>query len=349
MRRAMKPAARRILVRCPNWVGDFVMSTPILDAIRGAFPEAHITHSLRPNLLPVAQGLGSCDAFHEHPPKLRFRDVRRIAAELRKQQFDLAIIFPNSFETALTAALAGIPRRFGYAMNGRGFLLTDRLSAPASRGRRIPTPMPYYWSDLVGLAGVEVKSIKPRLVVDEAISRSVDSWLSDCGLDPSTRWMLVAPGASFGASKLWKPSGFAGVIDYLFTKHGVRSLIQFGPSEESIALDIASQCTSAPVVASSPPLDLQRLKAAVRRCDMLLCTDSGVRHYGVAMDRPVVCIMGPNDPRYTAANLEKTTVIREDVDCGPCQLKVCPLDHRCMERIEISRVAAACERALGLL
>ncbi|HKE00532.1 MAG TPA: glycosyltransferase family 9 protein, partial [Planctomycetota bacterium] len=113
-----------------------------------------------------------------------------------------------------------------------------------------------------------------------------------------------------------------------------------------IADAIVSRCRSRCVKADGPPLDLHRLKAAARRCAVLLCTDAGVRHYGVAFDRPIVCVMGPNDPRYTAANLERTSVVREEVECGPCQLKTCPLDHRCMERIDASRVAREAVRLM---
>lgn len=337
----VKLVARRLYVRIPNWVGDVVMATPILQAIRDAFPQAHITLGLRPHLEAVLRGSNYSDELLPYPPKLGLGGVRALAAELKRREFDAAILFPNSFETALVAALARIPRRFGYALNGRSLLLTDRLRPPMQGLRRVPTPMPYYWSDLVGLAGVEVRSVRPRLALDEPTRASVASWLAAKGLGPGERFALVAPGASFGSSKLWKSDRFAEVIDGLASRAGLRTLIQFGPGEEPIARAIADHCKSSPVVADGPPLDLHRLKAAVERCDFLICTDSGVRHYGVAFDRPVVCVMGPNDPRYTAANLERTTVVREEVECGPCQLKTCPLDHRCMEQLASSRVLAA--------
>lgn len=339
---------KRLYVRCPNWVGDVVMSTPILRAIRESFPDTKITLGMRAHLEAVVRGLPFFDNLHIHPPKSKFNDLWATAGDLRKQQFDAAILFPNSFETALVAALAGIPRRIGYAMNGRSLLLTDRLAPPRSGFRRVPTPMPYYWSDLVGLAGVEVKSIRPSLHVDDATCELFDSWLLQKGIRREDKLVLVAPGASFGSSKLWKSDRFAQVIDGLAARAGTKAIIQFGPGEEAIANAIKADCKSFVVIVSDPPLDLHRLKAAARRCDLLICTDSGVRHYGVAFDRPVICIMGPNDPRYTAANLDKTTVVREEVDCGPCQLKLCPLDHRCMERIDSERVVAAALRALQI-
>lgn len=334
----MKLAVSRLYVRCPNWVGDFVMSTPIQQAIREAFPDARITLGMRPHLEEVLRGAPWFDVVHHHPAKLDFKGLRRLASDLESRRFDAAILFPNSFETALAAWLARIPRRFGYAQNGRGWLLTDRLRPPMRGFRRVPTPMPHYWTDLVGLAGVEVRSIRPRLFVDDATAAEVDAWLAGKGIGPDDPFVLVAPGASFGASKLWRADRFAEAIDGLAAEAGTKALVQFGPGEAAIADEIVSRCRSFCAKADGPPLDLHRLKAAVRRCALLLCTDSGVRHYGVAFDRPIVCVMGPNDPRYTAANLERTSVVREEVECGPCQLKACPLDHRCMERIESARV-----------
>lgn len=334
-------AAERIFVRCPNWVGDMVMASAHFQAIRDAFPNAKITLSLRPNLAPILQGAKYYDSLHYHPQKLKFGPLRALAADLRKQQFDAAILFPNSFETAFVAALARIPRRFGYSANGRGFLLTDRALAKMNGMKRIPNPMPYYWNEILSLAGIEVKSIRPKLEVDDTTIQSFNAWLLTKGVAPRDRLLLVAPGASFGSSKLWKPEKFAAVIDDLSKKKDIKTLIHFGPGELPIAEEIVKYCKTPVILPVEAPLDLHQLKAAARRCDLLICTDSGVRHYGVAFDRRVICIMGPNDPRYTNANLDKTIVIREDVDCGPCQLKLCPLDHRCMERISGDRVVTA--------
>ena len=342
----MKLEAARLYIRAPNWVGDLVMATPILRAIREAYPASHITVGVRPGHDAVLRGDRSFDSLHFHPRKLGFGGLRRLAAELARERFDAAFLLPNSFETALAAALAKIPRRFGYAASGRSLLLTDRL-APAMAGfRRIPTPMPNYWAELLRLAGIEARDLRPRLFVDDETAASVDRWLSERGIAPGDRFAVVAPGASFGASKLWRADRFAEVIDDLARREGLKSLVQFGPGEEAIANDIVRRSQTGALLADAPPLDLHRLKAAIRRCALLVCTDSGVRHYGVAFEKPVVCVMGPNDPRYTAANLERTIVVREDVECGPCQLKVCPLDHRCMERIPAERVVGA---ALELL
>jgi heptosyltransferase-2 len=343
----VKPAADRIYIRAPNWVGDAVMATPIFQAVRDAFPRARITIGMRPHLEAVVRGAKFFDALHFVPARPRLSEIRKIAAEIRTQQFDAAILLPNSFETALVAAMARIPRRFGYAQNGRGALLTDSLRAPSRWLRRIPEPMPEYWSRLVALAGVDVRSTRPRLEVDDATVAEFESWLRNVGIGPNDKFLLVAPGASFGSSKLWRSDRFAEVADALARSRGLKTIVQFGPGEEAIAREVANATKTGAILAADPPLDLHRLKAAARRCELLVCTDSGVRHYGVAFGKPVVCVMGPNDPRYTNSNIERTRVVREEVECGPCQLKVCPLDHRCMENLHSSRVVEAAHELLA--
>ncbi|HKE00158.1 MAG TPA: glycosyltransferase family 9 protein, partial [Planctomycetota bacterium] len=286
----MKLAADHLYVRAPNWVGDVVMATPILQAIRDALPRARITIGLRPHLEAVVRGARFFDELHFHPARLGLAGRSALARELAAKRFDAAILLASSMETALVATLARIPRRFGYSQNARGWLLTDRLRPPTRAGRRVPAPMPHYWSDLVALAGVEVRSIRPRLVVDDETDAEVERWLVQRGIAPDERFVLAAPGASFGPSKLWRADRFAQALDALAEELGTKSVVQCGPGEEPIAREIAERCRSHAVAALDPPLDLHRLKAAARRCALVLCTDSGVRHYGVAFDRPVVCV-----------------------------------------------------------
>jgi ADP-heptose:LPS heptosyltransferase len=92
--------------------------------------------------------------------------------------------------------------------------------------------------------------------------------------------------------------------------------------------------TKAPIInTANDHIDLELLKPLIKRCNLLVTNDTGPRHYAVALDVPVVVIMGPTDPRYTSANLDKTVVIRTEVECSPCHKKICPTDHRCMTQI----------------
>jgi heptosyltransferase-2 len=157
----------------------------------------------------------------------------------------------------------------------------------------------------------------------------------------------IIPGASFGSSKCWPPEYFAEVADQLTESYGVQILIIPGPAEQEIAARIESHMRHHPFSFTERIISLEHLKAVISDSDLVITNDTGPRHYAVALDTPVVVIMGPTDPRYTNYCLTKTRLLREDTECGPCHLKACPTDHRCMKNISPQRVIKACEEFLG--
>ena len=159
--------------------------------------------------------------------------------------------------------------------------------------------------------------------------------------------VLLTAGASYGASKLWGPERFAAVARHFQEKRGRPCVVLAGPKEVALADGIAK--SSGATAATDPVLPLHLLKALVERCSLMITGDTGPRHIAVALDRPVVCIMGPSDPRYTDYCLEKTVVLRKQLDCSPCQRQVCPLGHHdCMKLVTVEEVVEAGERLLGL-
>ena len=124
-------------------------------------------------------------------------------------------------------------------------------------------------------------------------------------------------------------------------------MIAPAPNEVEIARAVAALAKERVVCRVDPTVSLEELKALVARARLVLSNDTGPRHVAVALGRPVVVLMGPTDPRHTACNLERQRVLREEVECSPCQLKVCPIDHRCMTRLAPERVLRAAEELLG--
>jgi len=341
----------RVLVQAPNWVGDCVMATPALRCIRRALPRARVSVLLRPYLAKLLDGAPWFDELLPYEPAGADRGVRgfvRTIRGLRSPRFDLAILLTNSFRTAWVARLSGARVRVGYDLQGRGFLLTH-APRPAMEGRRrVPKPMPEYYLDLLEGFGFERGDDRLELFVPEACGREGAELLARWGVGEGDRLVVFNPGASFGASKLWNPAYFSAVGDALARRRGAKILVVFGPGEADLARTIRSgmKATDAVVDPEGTMLPLDLLKPILARCDLLVTTDTGPRHVAVAFDRPVVVVMGPTDPRYSATNLQRTTVLREEVECAPCHLKICPIDHRCMERLTPERVLRACEAAL---
>lgn len=361
----------RIYMRIPNWVGDSVMATAAMARVRRAWPQAELLGAGRPYLeslltgpaLPAGGGQGARPLFDRWLPTPkskgllgRWSDIRTEARAVRAFQPDLAIVLPNSWVTGVIPWLAGVPVRLGYTQ-GRPGLMTHGLRATPSRRypwqrmgpRRVPDPMPLYYNNLLDLLGIPEGGEHPFLSVADEDDAWLAGWFRDKGLpDPDgaacPSIALITAGASYGASKLWMPERFAQVARY-FRDQGMLPLILSGPKEAPLADRIAKD--GGAVSTTDPVLPLGALKALMRRAAILVTGDTGPRHLAVAFDVPTVCLIGPNDRRYTDYCLERQEVIQKDLPCIPCQRKVCPLKHnRCMKDITVDEVLSA---AKGML
>ncbi len=339
----------KILVLLPNWVGDAVMATPALAALRRRFPESVIVCLARPYVVPVFEGLGFLDEIRGLD-SLRAKTATRLflaeARALRGEKFDLAVLFANSFRTGLFALLTGAKRRVGYIRGGRGFLLTAGVKPVMSGGRFKPFPMIDYYLALVGSLGAVSDDRQMHLVVTSRERARTQEIFSQFNVDISRPLAVINPGAAFGSAKCWPPENFAAVAGGLCEK-GFEVLVVTGPKEKDIgeAIGAATGVSLKPLWRADIPLGA--LKAIIARAAVLVTNDSGPRHFGTALGVPVVTIMGPTDPRWSDTGYKREIVVRKEVDCGPCMLRVCPRDHKCMTLITPGDVIDAIETVLS--
>ncbi|MBI4582661.1 MAG: lipopolysaccharide heptosyltransferase II [Planctomycetes bacterium] len=335
---------QKILVRAPNWVGDLVMATAALSDLRRACSKSRITLLLKPGRDQVVAGGDYFDDILFDSSRGSLAGLWKTAAMLRRERFDLAILFPDSLRAAVLAWLARIPRRVGYRRNLRGGLLTDPVDYPGPGGAKSPEPMTARFGRLLGPLGIEGGGGRPRLCITAGEEERWRERRKKLGLEDGEPLVGLNPGAAFGSSKMWPPDRFARVGDGIAEKFGARTVILVGPGEEPIARELEAAMKRRPISTAADPVPLDVLKPLVRDLKLLVTTDTGTRHYAVAFHIPVVVVMGPTDPRYTAVNLEETEVVRRDVPCGPCHLKTCPIDHRCMRGISPEEVLERIER-----
>jgi lipopolysaccharide heptosyltransferase II len=338
---------RRILVRCPNPVGDAVMATPAFRALRRAHPRAEIALLGPARNASLLRGLPFFDEYLPIPDKGLRTALARVRA-LRARHFDWAVLLPDSPRSALDALLAGIPRRVGYARDlARRALLSEALDPPREGGRRVPISMIERYLRITRHLGCADAGERLELVVGPEESQRAALRLAARGVEPGRAIALVTPGAGFGASKLWPAEHFARAGDLLLRRFGLLPVVVPAPdpTEVAIAREIAERAEE-PCVALEPG-SLGDLVALVARSRLVLTNDTGPRHVAVALDRPVVVVMGPTDPRHTHHLMEHQRVLREDLPCSPCGLKVCPIDHRCMTRLAPERVVEAAAELLA--
>lgn len=336
-----------ILVRLPNWVGDVVMCTPTLAALRETYPRARITYLLKPYVRRIIEGLGTYDNLVNYEAG-GFFGMEKMAHKLRQETYDLALVYPNSFSSAYVPWRAGIPRRVGYATDLRRWLLTDPLPYEREGRKRKPVPMVHYYDKIASHVGAGIRSPKPVLIPSDENRQRCRKFLAGHGIGEDEPLAGISPGAKFGSTKLWLAERFAEVIARLRDELGMRSIVFCGPGEEEICNSIAAKCEAAePINTADGIIPLDDAKAVVERLSLMVTTDAGLRHYAVAFDVPVVVIMGPTDRRYTDANLERTAIVQKtELDCVPCHLKKCPRDNLCMKEIGANEVFQAARELL---
>jgi heptosyltransferase-2 len=335
----------RIFVRAPSWVGDVVMATPALRALRRSAPGAEIVLAGRPYLAGLVRGLASVDAFLPDAG----RGMGALLTQARALRgFDWAVLLPDSVRAALPAFLARVPVRAGYARDPlRRALLTRALAPPREEGKRLAIPMIERYLGITRALGVADAGTALEVAVDPAARERVAERLAKAGIARGERLLVVTPGASFGSSKLWPPGHFAAACDALAKRRGLRVVLAPGPGEEPIAAAISFGMREPALVLVEPVTSLAELVALISDAALLLGNDTGPRQLAVALGVPAVVLMGPTDPRHTAHHLERQRVLREPVECSPCGLKVCPIDHRCMTRLAPERAVTAAEELLA--
>lgn len=344
----LAPAApHTLLIRCPNWVGDVVMATPAFACLRANFPTTRIVAVIRTYARGVIEDGPWFDQIITCDDK-SWAGFWALCREIRALHPDMALLFTHSIRSKLTFFFGGARNRIGHQRGGANFLLTGG-PVPAKSGHKFtPVPMAQYYLELCRFLRLDLPATpKPELFISPSVAAKAGQLLQKYGIQPEDQVIGLNPGAKFGSSKCWPPGHFARLIE-LLTGHtsAVKVLLLIGPGEGAIAEAIA-RATQAPFInTAADRIDLATLKPIVKRCQLLVTNDTGTRHYAVALDVPTVVLMGPTDPGHTAANLEKSVVIRKDLDCSPCHLSLCPKHHECMTQIQPEEVFAACRDLL---
>lgn len=328
-----------ILVYAPSWIGDAVMSLGALRSLRRAHPGSRLTVLAKPWVEDLYTGCESVDAILSYDPRKErgLTGFLHTARRLRESRFDLAVLFPNAFRAAAIVWAAGIPERWGYAHDGRGVLLT-KAAPPAHRpfGRH----QAYYYLDLLRHLDIETGEPDTRLNLTRSMRESASTLLRAHGATPGQALVGVHPGATNSSAKRWIPKRYAEVADQLAASHDARILILGGAGEEAIAEEIGTHLSAAPISLAGKT-SLAELMGLLGELSILISNDSGPMHLASALGVPTVAVFGPTDERETGPLGRASRVVRRQVECSPCLLKECPIDHRCMERVTVEEVYRA--------
>jgi heptosyltransferase-2 len=340
----------RILVRAPNWVGDAIISLPAFHALRARFPGAHLAVLARPWVADVYRRDGAADNVIPYTAPVGARGLAAkwgAARSLRPGRFDCAILLQNAFEAAMLAFLARIPRRIGYDRDGRGILLTNPIPVP--RPGEIGRHESCYYLELLRRAEIigEVPAVGEIRLGNAEVAREQGARrLAGSGIDGPL--VGVSPGAAFGSAKRWPPERFAAAAVRVASALGGPVALFGAAADAGVCAEVERGIMQAGVKAHNLAgrTSLGEFIELAAACRVFLTNDSGAMHVAAALAVPTVAVFGPTDHLGTGPVGPWTRVVVEPVDCAPCKLRECPIDHRCMLRVAPERVA---EAALDLL
>jgi heptosyltransferase-2 len=343
-----KSDAARVLVVAPNWLGDAVMALPALGDVREHFPAAALAVAARPGVARLFELARGVDEVIELASRGRFSRsaLQADADRLRQGGFDVALLLPNSFSSALTVSRAGIGERWGYLTDWRGRLLTRRIPRPRG-GHQVA-----YYRDLVRALGIAPARDPLPIVVTEDDRIAAAERLRELGWDGGRRLVGLAPGAAYGMAKQWPPSSFAALVAMLRDAHGTVAVLVGTGADRHAAAEIArARFATEDLIDLTGRTDLRQLAATMSLCRAFVSNDSGAMHLAAALGVPVTAVFGPTDDRETAprgrrGGPQPRVVVVNEVWCRPCMLRECPVDHRCMRGLDPSLVAEASAAAL---
>ncbi len=334
-----------ILVRATNWVGAAVMSLPALQQLRVHFPDARISIMGKPWLTALYGREPFCDEVIPYDVEAGWRGIgakTSVAKGLRARGFDCALLFQNAFEAAAVCWLARIPVRIGYNRDARRFLLTKAISVP--QPGEIPEHQRFYYLELLKRAGL-IADYKRDAPI--RLARAREAWVKGRrrlrSIVSGGPAIGVSPGAAYGGAKRWLPERFAeaAIQVAVVSKSAV---VVFGSAVEfDICEQVLTRVRHAGVecVNLAGKTTLDEFIEITAGCRLLLTNDSGAMHIGSALGVPTVTVFGATNEKATGPTGPLARVVRELVECSPCMLRECPIDHRCMTRVDVDRVAKA--------
>ncbi len=341
-------AYRRILIVRADRIGDVVLSTPVIKALRDEYPNAYIAMMVSPYTREIVEGNPYLDEVIIYDKDVRHKswfNSLRFACALRKKRFDLSLILHPQNRSHLVSFFAGIPRRIGYNRK-LGFLLTDRIRHTKHRGEKHELE---YNLDLIRVLGIEPKDKNLFIPIKEDVENWVDVLYNKEGLISSDKILAIHPGASC-PSKIWPQERFAPVADRLVEKYGFKVIVVGGLQDLLLAQNLIQRMLY-PVINLAGKTSLSQLSCILKRCRLFIANDSGPVHIAVAVGAPVISIFGRNQkglsPKRWGPLGPRDKVLHKEVGCIECLAHNCKKEFACLKAISIEDVIEAADEVLG--
>ena len=339
-----------ILIIAPNWIGDAVMTQPLLASIKALYPDSTIDVLASTWVAPIYRACSEVneviDAKFEHQ-QLQWGLRRQLAKQIAAKQYQACFVLPNSFKSALIPWLANIPLRIGYRGEMRYGLINVSLDNPSKVDR---PPMVEHYLALSHLLNDSEQSIHqaiiPRLNVSQSARQSVEAKLNKVNInlsEPNAAIYFLCPGAEYGSTKRWPTEHFAALANEIISSNPSNQIILLGSQgDQVLGQEIASHTASVSNIHNwCGNTTLDEAIALIGLSKAVVSNDSGLMHVAAALNIPQVAIFGSSDPSHTPPLSDKAKVIWLNLPCSPCHKRECPLGHlKCLKDILPQQVLA---------
>lgn len=329
---------QNIILRMPNWLGDAVMATPLIFDIRQKWPDANLTAMCQGSSGGLLIGNPYLDEIFTFSPPNGFlrRQQRDLIERLRQGRYDLGILLTNSFSSAWWFWRAKINTRVGFDSDFRRLLLTTAVPFPKTRGKE---HLVTTYKRLLEPFGIPISSTEPCLYLTEEEKTAAKQLLQEHKIPKNAHIIGVNCGASYGSAKCWPPERFRSVIEKLSARPNTYVLCFGDPAGAALVHAI---CEGLPpnVINLAGKTNLRELISLIAECSVFLTNDSGPMHIAAALKIPLVALFGSTNEIATGP-YNHGEVIHKHVTCSPCYRRTCPIDFRCMTRIEVDEVYQA--------
>ncbi len=338
---------KRILVVRTDRIGDVLLSTPVIKALRQRYAHAYIAMMVSPYARQIVEGNPYLDEViiydkdNQHKSWLASFQFSR---HLKKKKFDLAVILHPTNRAHLVSFLSAIPKRVGYNCK-LGFLLTDRIEHLKQCGEKHELE---YNLDLLKYLGITVQDKDLFMPLGDSAQGWAQALLEAEGVNSTDKILAVHPGASC-RSKLWPAERFAAAADKLSQKYGFKVLVVAGPKDISAAAEL-NRHMQAPVVNLAGKTSVAQLACLLKRSSLFISNDSGPVHIASAVGTPVISIFGRNQaglgPRRWGPRGKKDKFLHKEIGCIECRAHNCIKEFACLKAISVDDVLAAADSIL---
>jgi heptosyltransferase-2 len=344
-----------VVIRVPNWVGDAVMALPSLRELRRIFSKSKVALLAAPRVAGLFDNEGLADQIlvMDAAGGLFSTPSRFISSvrTLRRERFDVAVLLQIAFGAALIARSAGLKTIAGYPTDSRGPLLD--LTVPFEPDYKSLHQVRYYLNvaanierTLTGASEVDLDNLSPIFECGDETRSSGNALLARFGVANPNQIAAINPGATNSRAKKWLSERFAKVADKLASDDGFQPVIIGSAGDAEAAAAVAANMKVTPIDLTGRTT-IAELKAVLSCCRVLISNDTGPAHIAAALRVPTVVIFGSTEHHSTRPLSDLAAVVRHHVECSPCMLRDCPVDHRCMTRVGVDEVYLAARELIA--